>query len=54
MACHTVCEKYKNWKSEHEKRRADIVKRNKIDNEFISAKIEFSNNYYRKTKRRRK
>ena len=54
MACHTTCEDYKNWKTDHEKRRAEIVKRNKVNNDFIAAKIEFRNNYYQKTKRRRK
>ena len=52
--CHTTCEDYKIWKADHEKRRAEAVERFKMDNEFIAAKVQFCDNYYRKTKGKRK
>ena len=54
MGCHTSCKEYKDWKIDHENRRAEILEREKTKKDFISAQIEFSNNYYKKTKRRRK
>ena len=54
MACHTVCEKYKKWKTEHDNKKAEIAAKRKTENEILAAKLEFSENYRRKTKGKRK
>ena len=54
MGCHGKCEKYQMWKSEHDKKRAEIFERENIANQITYSKIEFAYNYYRKTKNRRK
>lgn len=54
LACHTVCEDYKNWKVEHDNKRTEISAKQKTENEILAAKIEFSENYRRKTKGKRK
>ena len=52
--CHSVCEKYKKWKIEHENRKAEVVQKQNVQNQLTAARIEFSNNYLKKTKRKRK
>ena len=54
MACHTVCEDYKNWKAEREKHKEEIMLKQSVDKQFIAYKIEFANRYFRKKKLRRK
>ena len=54
MACHTVCEKYKKWKAEHEKHREETMLKQNVDRQFVASKIEFANRYFRKNKLRRK
>ena len=54
MFCHTTCEEYKNWKVEHDNKRAKISAKRKTANEILAARIEFSENYRRKTKGKRK
>ena len=54
MGCHGKCEKYQMWKSEHDKQKAEIQAKEEIANKIISSKIEFTYNYYKKTKNRRK
>lgn len=54
MACHTVCEDYKNWKSEREKHKEETMLKQNVDKQFIAYKREFANRYFRKNKLRRK
>lgn len=54
MACHTFCKDYKNWKAEHDNRKAEIVERDKTANQILAAKIDFSNEYNRRSKWRKK
>ena len=54
LACHTVCEDYKNWKSEYEKHREETMLKQNVDRQFVASKIEFANRSFRKNKLRRK
>ena len=54
LSCHTACADYKNWKVEHDNKRTEISAKQKTENEILAARIEFSENYRRKTKGKRK
>ena len=54
MACHTVCEDYKNWKAEYEKHREETMLKQNVDRQFVASKIEFANRSFRKNNLRRK
>jgi hypothetical protein len=53
MACHTSCKDYKDWKAEHDKRKAEIVDNVRIESQLTTAKIEFIAEYKRRTKRKK-
>ena len=48
MACHTVCEDYKNWKIQHENKREEIIAEYKTERDIISTKVKQCENYRRK------
>ena len=48
MACHTVCEDYKNWEIEHKNYRQEVISKYKTENDIISSKIRQCENYRRK------
>ena len=52
MACHTSCKDYKNWKADHDNRKAEIVEKERTANQIKAAKIEFVTEY-KKRKRRK-
>ena len=53
-ACHTVCEKYKSWKIDHEIRRKTVRDKERAKLEVIASKIEFTERYWRKIHKKRK
>ena len=53
-ACHITCEEYKNWKADHEKRRAEIKAREWVAEQIKASKIEFSERHWRKIHKKRK
>ena len=48
MACHTVCEDYKNWKIQHENKREEIIAEYKTERDIISTKVKQCESYRRK------
>ena len=54
MACHTTCKNYKDWKVEHNLKVAEIEKREKPNRDVLASKHEFTQNYLKKTKWRKK
>ena len=54
MACHTVCKDYKDWKSDHEIRRQEVLKKEWASEQIRAHKIDFANRYWRKIHQKRK
>lgn len=48
VACHSTCEKYKNWKVEHNLKVEEIEKKEKTDKEIRSYKAQFYEKYMKK------
>ena len=48
MACHIVCEDYKNWKIEHKNYRQEVISKYKTENDIISSKVKQCESYRRK------
>lgn len=51
--CHTYCQTYKEWKSKRDEMLAEIKVRTKADNDIRGMKIDFVQEYNRRTKRKR-
>lgn len=43
--CHETCEDYKNWKTDHDNRRAEMVAKYKTERDIVSSKIRQCENY---------
>jgi hypothetical protein len=52
MACHSSCKDYKDWKADHDNRKAEIVEKERVEYQLRAAKIEFVTEY-KKCKRRK-
>lgn len=52
--CHSNCADYLEWKKNHDIKRAEIVAKNEIDKKITESRIDFTNTYLRKTKRKRR
>jgi hypothetical protein len=50
MACHSSCKDYKDWKTEHDNRKAEVMARETVNYQLRASKIEFISEYRRRTK----
>ena len=51
--CHTYCRAYKEWKSKRDEMLAEIKVKTKADNDIRGMKIDFVEEYNRRTKHKR-